>query len=114
MSKWPVVTEGDLEKARLKSIAYGLETGYFKDDAPAVTDFATKSADLLRELADRPSPASLLEQVEEELKAAAAEKRRQAFGMDSPAGAEARGLIAAADLLRAKRQEHEAGESNEH
>lgn len=38
---------------RLKKIAYGLETGYFRDESSAVVEFASDAADLLRNLASR-------------------------------------------------------------
>ena len=47
-TRW--LTEEDRE--RLRKIAYGLETGYFRDDAPAVLAYALQAADTLRKLAE--------------------------------------------------------------
>lgn len=46
----------DAPHERLKKIAYALETGYFRDDSPAVINYALSGADLLRELAAHAEP----------------------------------------------------------
>lgn len=46
------VTLSDDEIERVRQIAYGLETGYFRDDAPAVTSYALDAATFLRAALD--------------------------------------------------------------
>jgi hypothetical protein len=49
----PTPVLSDEEGERLEEIAYGLETGYFRDESSVVVKFASDAADLLRNLASR-------------------------------------------------------------